>query len=61
MLEMIYFTFAGLGLYFVSDSILNQLEIRRGERFVHRDLIFFAIILISAIVTFSLIQYLLQE
>ncbi len=59
-MEMIYFTLAGLGLYFVSDWILNQIEIRRGERFEQRSLIFFGIILVLALITFRLIRYLQQ-
>ncbi len=59
-MEMIYFTLAGLGLYFLSDWILNQIEIRRGERFEQRSLIFFGIILVLALITFRLISYLQQ-
>jgi hypothetical protein len=59
-MEIIYYTLAGLGLYFVSDWILNQIEIRRGERFEQRSLIFFGIILVLALITFRLISYLQQ-
>ena len=59
-MEIIYYTLAGLGLYFVSDWILNQIEIRRGERFEQRSLIFFGIILVLALVVFRLIRYLQQ-
>ncbi len=59
-MEMIYFTLAGLGLYFFSDWILNQIEIRRGERFEQRSLIFFGIILVLALIAFRLINYLQQ-
>ncbi len=59
-MEMIYFTLAGLGLYFLSDWILNQIETRRGERFEQRPLIFFGIILVLALITFRLINYLQQ-
>jgi len=56
-MEIIYYTLAGLGLYAVSDWILNRIEIMRGERFEHRSLIFFGIILVLALVTFRLIRY----
>ena len=56
-MEIIYYTLAGLGLYVVSDWILNRIEIMRGERFEHRSLIFFGIILVLALVTFRLIRY----
>ncbi|MGB5539056.1 MAG: hypothetical protein WBO37_03110 [Gammaproteobacteria bacterium] len=55
-MEMLYFTLAAIFLYLFSDWILNQLEIRRGERFEHRTLIFFAIILLLSLVLFQLIQ-----
>jgi len=56
MMEAIYFTLTALGLYFVSDWILNRIETLRGERFEQRSLIFFGIILVLALVTFSLIN-----
>lgn len=59
-MEMIYYTLAGLGLYVVSDWILNQIEIKRGERFERRSLIFFGIILVLALIVFRLINYLQQ-
>jgi len=61
MLEIISYTLAGIILYVVSDSILEQLEIRRGERFVYRDIIFFVIILTLALITFASIEYLFKE
>ena len=57
-MEMIYFTLAGLVLYFVSDRILNLIELRRGERFEQRSLIFFGIILVLSLVAFNLINHL---
>ncbi len=57
-MEMIYYTVAAVVLYLVSDWILNRIEIRRGERFEHRSLIFFAIILVLAVALFNLVQQL---
>jgi hypothetical protein len=57
-MEMIYFTAAAVLLYLVSDWILNRIEILRGERFVNRSLIFFAIILVLALALFGLIRQL---
>ena len=57
-MEMIYFTAAAVLLYLVSDWILNRIEILRGERFVNRSLIFFAIILVLALALFGLIHQL---
>ena len=53
-MEMVYFTIAGIALYFVSDWILERVEIARGGRFENRTLIFFVILLVLALVTFSL-------
>jgi hypothetical protein len=58
-MELIYYTVAAVVLYLVSDWILNQIEIRRGERFENRSLVFFAIILVLAVATFNLVQKLL--
>ncbi len=58
MLPLLVYTIAGLFLYWFSDWILNQLEIRRGERFPNRTLIFFVIILVLAVAVFNLIDYL---
>jgi predicted PurR-regulated permease PerM len=58
--EIVYFTLVGIGLYFVSDWILDRLETRRGSRFEYRSIIFFAIILVLALVSFQLISQLKQ-
>jgi hypothetical protein len=53
---ILYYTLAGIVLYFAADWILNRIEIRRGARFEHRSLIFFAILLTLALASFQLIQ-----
>ena len=55
-MEMLYYTIAAIFLYVVSDWMLNRIEIRRGERFENRSLVFFAIILVLSVVLFNLIQ-----
>ncbi len=57
MLTFFLYTAAGLVLYFLSDWILNQVEIRRGQRFANRSVVFFVIILALAVVVFNLIDY----
>ncbi len=52
----VYFTLVAIVLYFVSDWILERVEIAAGRRFEHRTLIFFAILLALALASFSLIQ-----
>jgi len=54
-LEIVYFTVIGIGLYFLSDWLLDQIERRRGQRFARRNLIFFVIILLLALATFQVI------
>ena len=55
-MEMLYYTVAAIFLYVVSDWILKQIEIRRGEPFENRSLVFFAIILVLSVVLFNLVQ-----
>ncbi|GMQ89219.1 MAG: hypothetical protein BMS9Abin09_0684 [Gammaproteobacteria bacterium] len=55
---MLFYTIAAISLYLVSDWILNQIEIRRGERLVNRTLVFFVIILFLSVSLFNLIQFL---
>ncbi|MCP4010725.1 MAG: hypothetical protein GY726_14590 [Proteobacteria bacterium] len=56
MTGTILYTVAAIALYLLSDWILNQIEIKRGKRLEHRSLIFFAIILVLALSSFSLIE-----
>lgn len=58
-MEVIYYTLVATGLYFMSDWILDRIEVSRGERFKNRSIIFFLIILTLAFISFSLMKYLL--
>lgn len=55
-MSIIYLTAVAVLLYLVSDWILNRIEVAVGKRFEYRSLIFFAILLVLALTTFSLIQ-----
>ena len=55
-----YFTLAGIALYLAADWLLERIEVRRGERLEHRTLVFFGILLGLALVTFPLLQRLLE-
>lgn len=55
-MEAVYFTIAAVVLYFVSDRILERIEIARGARFEHRSLIFFGILLALALASFAIIR-----
>lgn len=57
-MEVIYYTFVAVGLYFASDWLLDRIEISRGARFKHRSIIFFVIILVLAFISFGFINYL---
>ena len=59
MPAFVLYTVAGLALYFLSDWILNQIEVRRGQRFENRSVVFFVIILALAVVVFNLIEQIL--
>jgi hypothetical protein len=56
-LEAIYYTLAGIALYFGSDWILRRIELFYGRRFENRSIVFFAIILSLALITFSIIRH----
>ena len=58
-MEVILYTLVGAGLYLTSDWILDRLEVSRGGRFKNRSIVFFAIIMILAFISFNFIKYLL--
>jgi predicted PurR-regulated permease PerM len=55
-MELVYFTVIAVGLYFAADRLLDWIERRRGARFENRQIVFFAIILPLALLTFWLLQ-----
>jgi hypothetical protein len=57
-MEFVYFTLAGLLLYFLSDWLLGRIEAWRGAACEQRNLIFFAIILVLALTSFKAIELL---
>ena len=60
-MEMVYFTLVAIALYVISDWIVDMIERRRGERLENRSLVFFVIILVLAVASFSAIEYLMQD
>ena len=60
-MEFVYFTTAGLVLYFFSSWILTRIEQIRGKQLPYRDVVFFVIILTLAASSFNLIQYLADK
>ncbi len=57
-MEAVYFTLAAIALYFVSDRILERIEVARGARLEHRSLVFFGILLGLALIGFAVIRQL---
>lgn len=55
-MNIVYFTLVAAVLYLLSDWILNRIEVMAGRRFEYRSLLFFAILLILALASFSLIR-----
>ena len=55
-MQFVLFTILGMALYLVSDRVVQALERRAGRVFEHRTLVFFAILLALALVTFAAVQ-----
>ena len=60
-MEIIVFTLVAIFLYFFSDWLLRQFEIRRGAPFKNRSIIYFIIILLLTLGTFEFMQHFLQS
>ena len=59
MWEIVAFTGVAVVLYLVSDRILEAIEVRRGERLAHRSVVFFAILVTLALISFSILEHVL--
>lgn len=55
-MDVVYFTVIAIGLYFGADWLLERIERARGRRFEQRQVMFFAIILPAALLTFWLVR-----
>ena len=55
-MELVYFTLAAIALYVISDWIVNLIERRRGQRLQYRSILFFCIILVLSVLSFSAIE-----
>ena len=55
-MEPIAFTLVAIALYFSADWLLQRIEMALGRRLEHRSLVFFAILLASALATFPLLE-----
>lgn len=59
-MQVILFTVVAVGLYFFADWMLRLIEHYRGAPLPNRSLVFFAIIFVTAIISFQIIQRILQ-
>lgn len=59
-MQIVLFTVVAVGLYFFADWLLRVIEHYRGSPLPNRSLVFFAIILVATLVSFEIIQRLLQ-
>ena len=55
-MDLVYFTLTAIFLYLGTDWILNRIEAAAGRRLEYRSIIFFAIILTMALVSFAVIR-----
>lgn len=55
-MQFVYFTLIAIGLYLLSDWLLDRIEVVAGRRFEYRSLVFFVILLTLALVSFSMIR-----
>ena len=55
-MQFVYFTLVAALLYLFSAWVVDRIEVAAGRRFEQRSLLFFGILLILALVTFSAIQ-----
>ena len=58
-MQIVVFTLNAIVIYFLADWIVRMIETRRGEVLKQRQVIFFAIFLVLALVSFRLLQNLL--
>ena len=59
IVEIILFTGVGITLYLLCDRLLNMLEKMHGEPLPQRNVVFFILILVLSVSTFSLMSGLL--
>ena len=55
-MSIVYFTLVAIILYLAADWMLERVEVAVGKRLEHRSLVFFAILLVLALSSFTLIR-----
>lgn len=61
MSELVLFTLNAIVIYLIADRIVRLIERRRGAVLKQRQVVFFAIFLLLALVTFRLLRVLTGE
>ncbi len=61
MIQILAYTLVAILLYVVSDWILQRMELAAKRRFEYRTLVFFCILSILALTSFSLLGYYLEN
>jgi len=57
--EILLFTLVAIVIYLVSDWIIRMIESRRGKVLRNRQVVFFAVFLVLALVSFRVLRILL--
>ena len=57
-MEIVYFTAVAILLYLGADRAVDLIERRRGQRLENRSIVFFVILVASALIVFRLIRIL---
>lgn len=55
-MEIVVFTLNAVVIYLLSDRIVTMIERKRGEILKQRQVVFFAIFLVLAILSFSILK-----
>ena len=58
-MEILLFTLVAIVIYLVSDWIIRMIEARRGAALKQRQVIFFAVFLVLALISFRVLRILL--
>ena len=59
--EILVFTLNAIVIYFLADWIVRMIEAKRGEVLKQRQIVFFAVFLVLALITFRLLRELLTS
>ena len=55
-MEVLLYTLSGIFLYLLADAALDRIEALHGEPIPYRNVIFFVIIFLMAVILFQLIR-----